>query len=158
MGNNIGLDASIGGVAAGVAKTIAKSVIPPVQKAALVSAAAAAGAAIHVGASAINAQTQSWKNLTKNSTNDDVSQLPKDINKFIGFGSEHTPIEMLLGSINILHTICIFLIILLIVQVSFKFFMVEEPNIKLLDKILPSYSNKIKLYIYKLIKLNKKNK
>ena len=40
-------------------------------------------------------------------------------------------------------------------QILFKVYVNDKPELKLIDLILPSYSEKIKKYIYKLIKLNK---
>lgn len=54
LDNNIGLAILIGAVYAAVGKGIAKSSLPPIQKAGVKVAAAIAGAGIHVGASAIN--------------------------------------------------------------------------------------------------------
>ena len=40
-------------------------------------------------------------------------------------------------------------------QVLFKIYISDKPKLKLIDYILPYYSENIKIYIYKLIKLNK---
>lgn len=56
LGSNVGLGASIGTVAGGVSKAIASSNIPASKKACLVVLSGLAGAAIHTGASAVNAK------------------------------------------------------------------------------------------------------
>lgn len=92
LGSNVGLAASIGAVAGGVTKDITKSSLPPFQKAGIIMAGSLAGAILHVGSSAINAQIHAAAELiklTKNFQADFVSKsnevLSKnDINKFIG--------------------------------------------------------------------------
>jgi hypothetical protein len=69
--------------------------------------------------------------------------------------NDHTPLEILLQSICILNSISIWLIIILLIQTLFKFYISDKPKLKIIDYILPSYSESIKIYIYKLIKLNK---
>jgi hypothetical protein len=69
--------------------------------------------------------------------------------------SNHTPLEILLQSICILNSISIWLIIMLLIQILSKLYISDKPKLKVIDYILPSYSENIKIYIYKLIKLNK---
>jgi hypothetical protein len=142
-------------MAGGVAKAVAKSPLPPVQKAGLVVAAGIIGAAVHTGASAINAQTHSEHSINKSSVSTNQNVLPKDVNEFISSINDHTPLEILLQSICILNSICIWLIIILSMQIFFKVYVSDKPELKIVDYLLPSYNENIKIYIYKLIKLNK---
>jgi len=154
LGSNVGLGACVGGIAAGVSKAVAKSPLPPIQKAGLIIGAGIAGAVIHAGANAINAQTHAERsNKSPNSTNQNI--LPKDSHEFISSLNDHTPLEILLQSIYILNSISIWLIIILLIQILFKLYISDKPKLKVIDYILPSYSENIKIYIYKLIKLNK---
>lgn len=155
LGSNIGLGATVGATSASVAKVIAKSSIPPVQKTGLIIASAALGGAIHAGVTAINSQTTAVQKLKESTVKSSESPISKDINKFIDAGNNDSPLDILLNSISLINTICICLTIILFVQISFKFFMSEKPKLYFINKILPLYSNSIKLYIYKLIKLNK---
>src|SRR5215468_2020865 len=84
LGSNVGLGACVGAMAGGVAKAVAKSPLPPVQKAGLVIAAGLAGAVIHTGANAINAQTYAEHSVDKSSTSTNQNILPKDSHEFIG--------------------------------------------------------------------------
>lgn len=54
IGRNIGIAGSVAGVSGAVGTAIAKSSLPPLQKAGLVVGAAIAGGGIHVGTSLIN--------------------------------------------------------------------------------------------------------
>ena len=155
LGSNVGLAACVGGIAAGVSKAVAKSPLPPVQKAGLVIAAGLAGAVIHTGASAINAQTHAEHSINKSPTSTNQDILPKDSHEFIGSVNDHTPLEILLQSIYILNSISIWLIMILLIQILFKLYISDKPKLKVIDYVLPYYSENIKRYIYKLIKLNK---
>jgi hypothetical protein len=110
LGSNVGLAASIGAVAGSVTKGIAKSSLPPVQKAGLAIAGGLAGAVLHVGASAINAQTHAaaqLKSTNNTNTSSDIPQsitttsdlIPKGINKLVNSNDLSTvisPLETLL--------------------------------------------------------------
>jgi hypothetical protein len=69
--------------------------------------------------------------------------------------NDHSPLEILLQSIYILNSISIWLIIFLLIQILFKLYISDKPKLKVIDYILPYYSENIKTYIYKLIKVNK---
>jgi hypothetical protein len=107
IGANIGLGGCVGALAGGVTKAIAKSSIPPFQKAGLVIASGAIGAVIHTGASAINAQTHATKSINKLSGSTNQSVLPKDVNNFIDIANDITPLEILLQCICILNFLCL---------------------------------------------------
>lgn len=47
------------------------------------------------------------------------------------------------------------MVIVLSIQFFFKVYISDEPKLKLIDSMFPSKSEKIKVYIYKLIRLNK---
>ena len=155
LGSNIGLGTCVGTMAGGVAKTIAKSPLPPVQKAGLVIGAGVIGAIIHAGATAINTQLRAEHYVNQSSVSTNQNILPKGVNKFIGSIDDNTPLEILLQCICALNSICIWLIVVLFMQVLFKIYISDKPKLKLIDYILPYYSENIKIYIYKLIKLNK---
>lgn len=155
LGSNIGLTGCVGAMAAGVAKTVAKSPLPPVQKAGLVIGAGIIGAVIHTGASAINAQTHAERSINKSLASTNQNILPKDHHEFISSVNNSTPLEILIQSICILNYVCLWLIIILFIQILFKLYISDKPKLKIIDKILPSYSDNLKMYIYKMIKLNK---
>lgn len=59
VGSNVGLAGIVGAVTASVAKVVAKSSMPPVQKAGIVIGSSVIGAGIHIGASALNRSNSS---------------------------------------------------------------------------------------------------
>ena len=154
FGSNVGLGACVGALAGGVAKSIANTSIPPFQKAGLIVASGIAGAILHTGASAINAQTHAAAHINKSSDSTSKDTLPKDINQFIGNVDDSTPLEILIQCISILNSLCIWIIIFLSMQILFKTIS-DKPKLKFLGSLMPHYSEKIKLYIYKLISINK---
>jgi len=155
LGSNVGLGACVGAMAGGVAKAVSKSSLPPMQKAGLVIGAGIAGAVIHAGSTAINAQAHAERYIDRSPVSTNQYILPKDSQGFMGSVNDHTPLEILLQSICILDSICIWLIIVLLMQILFKLYISDKPKLKMIDYILPSYSENIKKYIYKIIKLNK---
>jgi hypothetical protein len=83
MGSNIGLGASVAGVSAAMAKGISKSVMPPLQKAAVIGVGAVLGGGIHVVGSYINKGSASTtSNFVSNS----------NVNKFLP-DSELSPLQ-----------------------------------------------------------------
>ena len=153
VGSNIGLGACVGSLAAGVSKTLVKSSLPPVQKVGLVAASGMLGAIIHTGASAINAQTHMANNNVK--AKELPKELPKNVNSLLESSDNTSPLEILLKCINILDAISIWLIIIIFIQFFFKFYITDKPKLLIIDYLLPSYSNKLKTYIYKLIRVYK---
>jgi hypothetical protein len=127
LGNNVGLGACVGALAGGVAKTIAKSTLPPVQKAGLIVGAGLIGAVLHTGASAINAQSSVNKTKSLNNLNQDV--LPKNVNEFIDTTNNISPLEVLLLCITILNSINIWLIVIFSMQVFFKVYVKDKPEL-----------------------------
>ena len=81
IGSQLGLGATIAGVATAVGKTIAKSSIPPVQKAGVVVGAGLLGGLIHSSISQYNIS----RNYNENIENNLNTAINKDsnINKFI---------------------------------------------------------------------------
>lgn len=157
LGSNIGLGACVGALAGGVRKSIALSGMPPLQKAGLVIAGGVIGAIIHTGSSIIGAKTHKSIHNTNNvqSNSIDPNLISKDINKFMDFGNNNTPLEILLQCIITLNSISMWLVISLSTQIFFKLFVKDKPSLKFIDFIFPDSKDNIKLYIYKLIKFNK---
>lgn len=109
------------------------------------------GGVVHVIASAINHNnTQSNKGfyVNKPSNNGNINNL-LDINI-------DSPLEILLQCINILSDTSLFFIFILSLQLFYKIYVSDKPELKWLEFIFSStYSNKIRTKVYKIIKLNK---
>lgn len=156
IGNNIGLGASIAGVGGAVAKGIAKSSIPPMQKAIIIGSGAALGGLIHTVANAIN-RNNALQDSSISNTNNNISNISSSINKFLDDSLFNiSPLQELLISIQITSYICISLVFILIMQLFFKFFIKENININVFKIININFNNKFNYYINKILLLNKK--
>lgn len=155
VGSNIGLGACVGTIASGVSKAIASSPMPPARKAGFVILGGLSGAAIHSGASAINAK-RAADNNNKPSDGNIKSDSPESYLDYFPSGEDTRYfLENLVWSISILNLVSLLLFIILITQYLFRYYVSDEPKLIFLDKVLPKYSNTIKSYIYKYIKLRK---
>lgn len=169
---NVGFAATVGALAGSVTKGVAKT--SSIQKAGVIlkiMAGGLVGAVLHVGGSAINAQTHAaarlkqpsnnTENLSNINTTSDLLKNP-EIKKFMGSGLEfNTPLEILLWCINTLSKISLILIVIIIVQITFRYFITDQSKLNFIDNFMalvgaaPSTSNKIKSSVIKLINLNK---
>lgn len=161
LGANIGLAATIGTIAGSVGKGLAKSSLPPAQKAGIIMAGGLTGAILHVGASAINSQTHAsskLKNISDNTESINTLNNIKynNINKFIDSNiNMDSPLEILLNCINILSIISLWLFIILIIQILFRYYLKDKLELKFISKIFPNKKEKIMNFIHRLIYINK---
>jgi hypothetical protein len=123
FGTNIGLGATVAGLSTAAAKGISKSSLPPVQKAGVIFAGGIIGGAIHVAASAINHNNMSHNTqiISKSINND-------NINKFLDTNID-SPLAILLQCMNILSDINIFLLFILSLQLFYKFYINDKPQL-----------------------------
>lgn len=154
IGTQLGLGATIAGVAAAVGKTLAKSPLPPVQKAGVVVGAGLLGGLIHSSISQYNIS----KNYSENIDNITSAAIVNDsnINKFINDNVSSSPLEVILSNLELTNYICVYMWVILVIQILFKFHF--NNNIKLnLSLILGKKINdSLELIINKVITLNKK--
>lgn len=175
LGSNVGFAATVGAIAGSISKGVAKTALPPVQKAGIIMAGGLAGAVLHVGGSAINAQTHAAARLKQQHSNnaDNLSSINTtsdllknhDIKKFMDSFSlrstnidYNSPLELLLWCINTLSKISLILIVIIIIQIIFRYFFTSESyesKLKFIDNLFPNHSKIIQSYISKLINLNK---
>lgn len=164
LGTNIGLAASIGTIAGSVGKGIGKSSLPPVQKAGIIMAGGLIGAILHVGGSAMNSQRHAVSSLKSvNNKEESINTLnnisvqatDNNINKFISSNTLDSPLETLLYCINSLSIIALWLLIIISIQILFRYYLKDKPELKFLSFILPDKREKIINSIYTLIHINK---
>ena len=143
VGSNLGLGATIAGISTAVGKTIAKSSLPPIQKAAVVLGSGLVGGFIHSGVSHINRANSidNIETLIDKSSSDIVNKLVDD--------TFTSPLKGLLFSIEGINSVCFTLIIVVMIQLFIKLHVKDTNNISWLN---PSTSK----YLEKLIALNKK--
>ena len=163
LGRNIGIAGTVAGVSGAVGKAIAKSSLPPLQKAGIVVGAGIAGGAIHVGTSIVNrvVNTPSSSITTPPSTTTPpsvTSNLPDGVNKLMAdSGDGYSDLMLLILSIDTLICVCLGLILILFMMILFKFYLNEKKvKLNLSSLIGDKMNNNLNYYLIKLIQLNKK--
>jgi hypothetical protein len=163
IGRNIGVAGTVAGVSGAVGKAIAKSSLPPLQKAGIVVGAGIAGGAIHVGTSVINrvVNTPYYTTTPPTSTPSTTSNLPDGVNKLMddSWGG-YSDLKLLILSIDTLTCVCLSLFIILFMMILFKFYL-DKDNVKfnlssLIGGRASKMNNNLNYYLIKLIQLNKK--
>jgi hypothetical protein len=101
-----------------------------------------AQAAIHAG--------KGWFTLSSTSTT--ASNVTSNINKFVG-DSQLSPLQGLLGSLEVMDYVCLGIIYILIIQLVFKLYFKDSINLSL-SKLLGD-NFKVEFYLNKIMKLNK---
>ena len=155
IGGQLGLGASVTGVGMAVSKTIAKSGIPPMQKAAIVGAGAAFGGVIHSTFTSINKKESIKQGLVSSSSNNGGFGNNTGVCKLVD-NDISSPLTDLLFNMQILDYICLSLIYILIIQLIFKFFLKEHTIIKLSNIIGNKLNDNLNFYFNKILLLNKK--
>jgi hypothetical protein len=147
IGSQWGLGATMVGVSAAVGKAIAKSGMPPLQKAGVIVASSIIGG---VGHSAISAANREGVRGTGNTT------TPSDsyVNKLID-DSHVSPLQDLLFQEEILNYTCLSLVYILIIQLIFKLYFKNTIRFNLSKLLGDNFNTKLELYGNKIINLNK---
>ena len=146
IGSNIGLGASMAGIASAISKGIAKSSIPPLQKAGIIIAGAISGGFAHSIITTVN---------RKNISNVHDNNIHSNINKFVD-DSSSSSLQTLLFDIEGLNITCLSLIILLIIQIIFKLYLKDNIILKFSNILGEKINSNLEYYINKIISLNKK--
>jgi hypothetical protein len=137
VGSNIGLAATVAAISTGVAKVVAKSSLPPIQKAGIVVAGSVIGGGIHITASAMNrlnsiatsSNSTPTTGTTSSTTSDTTSgvsttNLGDGVNKFISDST--SDLSNLILGINMITSACVSLIIILSIIIFFTFYLDED--------------------------------
>jgi hypothetical protein len=118
LGRNLGIAGTIAGVSGAVAKGLAKSSMPPLQKAGIIIGTGIAGGAIFVGTSAVN-RVVNTTTTSSTTTTPTTSNLPDGVNKLLP-GDGFSDLMVLILSIDVLTCVCLSLIIILSMILLFK--------------------------------------
>lgn len=158
VGSNLGFAATSAGIAGAVGSAIAKSSVPPVQKAAIIVASGLAGAGIHIVGTNINKIINS--NVTSPSFTSTSTNIPSNGNKLIGngnFGGNNSELMNVILGLDMITWACLSLIFILFIIILFRFFF-NEDNVKLnLSSLIgDNLNNSLNYYLIKIIKFNKK--
>jgi Cytochrome C and Quinol oxidase polypeptide I len=160
IGSNIGLGASMAGIATAVGKTITKSSIPPIQKAGIVVGASMIGGIFHSNITTINRNKIMEENIKNNITDSTKSNSTITdsviINKFIDDNTLSSPLENLLLNLEMISYVCISMLVLLIIQILFKLHLKNDIKLNLSSILGNKFNESLEFYINKIILLNKK--
>jgi hypothetical protein len=139
LGSHLGSGISIVGVAGAVGKTIAKSSLPPIQKAAIVTGSGLLGGLIHSGVNLINRASIPDNVIitdnVMNNTNIPIYKLVDD--------SIINPLEGLLFSIQGINAICFTFTLILVIQLFTKFHIKTNINNNIMGTTVNKYLNKL---------------
>jgi len=160
IGSQIGLGATIAGIGAAVGKGIAKSSMPPLQKAGVI---VGSGLVAGIGHSMISAMNRNKviSDSINTSTASTVSSATvytntsNNISKLIDDTSISSPLQDLLFYLESMNYICLSLIFILTIQILFKFYLKDNVKLKLFNIIGVNANNFMEYYLNKIIKLNK---
>jgi len=156
--SNIGLGASIGGVATAAAKVATGS---PIQKLAIVGLGAVTGGMIHVAATTSNRAISDTMINNNSNTNIVDSTPPSPISPssiyesslFESLYNSNNPVESLILSIQLLQIISLALIFLLIVNLFFKYIGNYKFEFKFIDNLLQPYNTRLKMILQNIINI-----
>ncbi len=153
IGSSIGLSTTIAGITGGVAKVIAKSSLPFLQKAGVVIGGAVAGGAIHSGFSAINISLSANQCDSNGSSS---GNIPKSVNNFWDNGDASSPLTDLLSSIETLSLVSLSLLVIFCANMIFRYYLKDNFKLNLSHIFGASLNAKFNEYIIKLIHINRK--
>jgi Cytochrome C and Quinol oxidase polypeptide I len=155
IGSQIGLGASMVGIGAAVGKGVAKSAMPPLQKAGIIVGSSLIAGLGHSIISNVNRNNVLQDNIAIKSTTSSNS-TKNLLNKLIDDITPSSPLENLLFDIEALNYICISLVIILIIQILFKFYLKDNISLSLSKFLGTNFNNKLEYYLNLILKLNKK--
>ena len=151
LGNNIGLAGTVGAFSYAISKGIAKSSLPPLQKAGIIAAGGLMGASVHARASYLNKQLPGV-----NTTSSTITTIVSDnnVNKFLP-DSEISSFQGILWWTEIIDYACLSVIYILIIQLVFKLYFNNNITLNLSKFLGNDFNKKMEFYLNKIIKLNK---
>lgn len=156
IGSQIGLGASIVGVSTAVGKAVGKSSFTPVQKAGVIVGSGLVAGLGHSMLTTLNRNQVLSSTYNNTSTTDNTASVTSDsINKLIDV-VQTSPLQDLLFQFEALNYVCLSLIYILVIQVTFKFHFKDNINLIFSRVLGINLNNKLEYYINKIISLNKK--
>lgn len=156
IGSQIGLSATRVGLGGAVGKAVAKSSLPPLQKAGVIIGSGLVAGLGHSMISTLNrSQVLSENNDKSTASNTTSTYINSNISKLMD-DSESSPLQNLLFQLEAMDLVCLSLMYLLIIQLVFKFYFKDNVNLNLSKLLGNNINMKIEFYLNKIIKLNKK--
>jgi hypothetical protein len=150
LATQVGITGAMVGGALGVGKAIAKSPMPPLQKA---TAVVVGSVVTGVGQAFISGVNKSVTS-TGASGISTVTNTSDSINKFIG-DSQLSPLQTLFFQLEVIDYACLTILYILIIQLVYKLYLKDNINLNLSKLLGNKINSKIEYYLNKIIKLNK---
>ena len=154
IGSQWGLGATIVGVSTAVGKAVAKSGIPPLQKAGIIVGSGLVTGVGHSWISSINRNAITAEYTTTTATSIPSTDISSQVNKLVD-NSNISPLQEFLFNGERMGYICLGTIYILIIQLVFKLYFKEKVSLNLSILIGKNANNKLDFYLNKIIKLNK---
>jgi hypothetical protein len=127
IGTQIGLGATMVGVATAVGKAMAKSGMPPLQKAGVIVGSSVLSGLAHSRFSILNRNMINETDLNTSTSIDSNS----NISKFLSLSETiSSPLQDLLVNFEMTNYVCLSLIYIIIIQLLFKMYFKDEINLK----------------------------
>jgi hypothetical protein len=152
IGNKWGVAGAMGITGKLLKDTIIKSSLPPMQKAAIVMGGTILGGMAYSKITEMERHGNVHNPITSNTS----TNLNNSINKFIDDNESSSPLQNLLFYIEITDIIIVYLIIILMIQILFKFSFHDKIKLNLSTIIGTKLNNNLEYYMNKIITLNKK--
>lgn len=153
IGSQIGLGATMVGVSTVVGKAVAKSGMPPLQKAGIIVASSVIGGIGHSAISSMNRRSVYEENITP-TTSLSNTNINSHINKLID-DSHISPLQELFFDGEIINYTCLTIVYILTIQLIFKLYFKDTINLKSFKSLDDNFRMKLEFYFNKIIKLNK---
>ena len=150
IGTQIGLGATMAGVAAAVGKAVTKTGMPPVQKAGIILGSSIISGLAHSRISIMNRNVINDTDLNSSSSTDASSNVSKFITDSIS-----SPLQDLLANFEMMSYVCLSLIYIIVIQLLFKLYFKDEMNLKNFHMLNSNWWTNINHYLNKIIKSNK---
>lgn len=150
IGTQIGLGATMVGIAGAVGKAVAESGMPPLQKAGVILGSNVISGLAHSRISIMNRNTINETDLNTSSSIDNNSNISKFLSDLIS-----SPLQDLLVNFEMTNLVCLSLIYIIIIQLLFKIYFKDEINLKFYNMLNANWITNTNYYINKIIKLNK---
>jgi hypothetical protein len=124
IGSQIGLGATMVGIATAVSKAVVKSGMPPLQKAGIIAGTSVIGGLAHSRISTMNRNTINSTSILNNETSSNVNKFLDD--------SHVSSLQDLLFNLEMMNYVCLSLIYILIIQLVFKLHFKDTVNLNLI--------------------------
>lgn len=152
IGTQIGLGATMVGVATAVGKAMAKSGMPPLQKAGVIVGSSVLSGLAHSRFSILNRNMINETDLNTSTSIDSNS----NISKFLSLSETiSSPLQDLLVNFEMTNYVCLSLIYIIIIQLLFKMYFKDEINLKNFNLLNANWITNTNYLINKIIKSNK---